>query len=65
MASRGEIPAYEAIADGELVRLRKAVETARDHADKEEEAGRSSRSGYRLDTAIPASVLATSEGARD
>jgi hypothetical protein len=36
-ADRGEIPVHEAVAGEELVRLRKAVESARDHADAEQE----------------------------
>jgi hypothetical protein len=36
-ADRGEVPAHEAVTGEELVRLRKATEAARDHADAEQE----------------------------
>lgn len=36
-AARGEVPAHQAVAGDELMRLRKAVESARDHADAEQE----------------------------
>jgi hypothetical protein len=36
-ADRGEVPAHDAVSGEELVRRRKAVEAARDHADEEYE----------------------------
>jgi uncharacterized membrane protein YccC len=36
-ADRGEVPTSEAVPEEELVRRRKEVEAARDHADEEQE----------------------------